>query len=260
MVQKRIGRHLDDHQLPAAPHPDGVDTAKRRVRLADRRAKRCEIILAQQMAGGGVHSAGIERLLAPGDHTAEQRRAHRLVADHIAIGTRGRREPGMELARHFGDPVQAHRVRQPGIGAQQPVAGLPPRRRVEMDDLVGGVHAGVGAAGAGQGDGAIGHRRQHPLDSGLDTAAMSLALPAMKTAAVIFDCGGKTADTLRQLPFRWDQAIGQVLPIIRHRYSSPVKPASLASSASARVFCSSEPAASTSWRISRAPPWSPISR
>src|SRR5690606_13023736 len=226
-------------------------------RLAAGGAEGGEILFANEVPGGAVHGRGVEGFLAPAEQAAKQRRAHRLVADEIAIGAGGGREARVEAGGHLTHPVEAHRIRQPGIGAEQPVAGFAAGGGVEMDDLVGGGDAGVGAPGAHQGDRRGGDTGQGRLHGALDTGAVGLTLPPTKEAAVVFDGGGEAANTRGKLGSLGHQTVGEIVPVAGFRHPAQC---SWASSAWAFAFCWSLPDSITCWRISRAPALSPMSR
>ena len=82
--------------------------------------------------------------------------------------------------------VHGNALRQMGVHAANPCRERPVGAAVEVDDLCGGVNAGVGAAGGNHADGFAGNLRQRVFQSSLHRChAFGLLLPAEKAAAVI---------------------------------------------------------------------------
>jgi hypothetical protein len=98
-----------------------------------------------------------------------------------------------------------------------------------VDDVLGGVHAGIGTAGRRDFNGMVRHRGERSFDDRLDSQRMRLRLPAAKRAAVVLQAesdSGYLIDSIRRC---------------------------------ASCFWLALPSASTSSRMLRAPSGSPIS-
>lgn len=108
-----------------------------------------------------------------------------------------------------------------GIGAKQPVVGRAARGRVEVNYLGSGVNSAIGTPGTGQGDRFVGNPGQCGFDRLLHTGAVRLALPAAKTAAVIFDHRGHAVQSRRQFAPLGNPAVTAVLPGRRRTHPLP---------------------------------------
>ena len=93
----------------------------------------------------------------------------------------------MEIIGHRARPQHRDGTRQARGRTQHPCARIARRMRVEMHDLAARVHAGVGAARAGDFDQVIGHERQCGFDFRLHAWPMRQPLPTEEIGAVVFD-------------------------------------------------------------------------
>jgi len=97
----------------------------------------------------------------------------------------------MEIIRHDFSPAEADISRQIGIGAVEPVYGLPDGICLPMDDLAGRMNACVSASGTVQINRMVGHPAESLLDLFLDAANSGLlSLPTAVCSAAVFDTGG----------------------------------------------------------------------
>ena len=104
----------------------------------------------------------------------------------------------MEIIGDRQRPAHAHLRRQAAGDAEHPAARVAHGMAVEMHDLAGRMHAGIGAAGADRFDRMAGDERQRLLERGLDRllafalglAVLAQPLPATEAAAVVFDTEG----------------------------------------------------------------------
>ena len=185
-----------------------------------------------------VHGVGIQRSPFPGHQRPVQRRPHRAVDQPIAVAARARGKACVELHWHRHAPAHAHRRRQPPAGAQSPGARISLGGAVEVHDLALRMHAGIGAAGAGDGDGLVGHRGQGAFERCLHgrRPGRPEPLPALESAAVVLDAQRVT-----------------------HRRTGPGQPISRSSSSASSRATGSWPAATSCSRL-RAVSRSPRSR
>ncbi|MNI74774.1 hypothetical protein D3C73_1308810 [compost metagenome] len=143
---------------------------------------------AHQVAGRFGHALDIQRAVVPGDFFVQVRRTDLVVVDHIAIAPGNGLEPGMEMRRHDLGPTDADIVGQIDIGTHDPGLHRTLDLRVEVHDLATGVHAGIGAPGAEQRNGRVGHLGQGVFEGFLHREhARGLALPATITRALVFN-------------------------------------------------------------------------
>ena len=151
-------------------------------RLAVHGAEGGEIVFAEQRLRGAVHRLRVERPPLPASGTGG-RSAGRTgaVEDAVAVAARARREARMEIVGDRHAP--AHRRR---VGGRREVApSIQPRgsRRgvaVEVHDLAGRMHAGIGAAGADDVDRCIGDEGQRRLPAPACTVAVApVRLPGL---------------------------------------------------------------------------------
>src|SRR5690606_23268461 len=95
-----------------------------------------------------------------------------------------------EIQPHRLGPDKADVMGQIGVGAVKPVRRLATGTAVEVDDLAGGMHPGIGAPGAEQLNWMIGYPRQCFLDFFLNTAhARLLTLPAAISRPAVLNTG-----------------------------------------------------------------------
>jgi hypothetical protein len=148
VVQESVGLELEIEEFTRPrPELDAGEVAHRRARLTGDGAETAEVLLADQAATGRLHRLVIERQTNPGQAFAPDRRAHETVDDGVAIPPRLRGKTRMEIVGHGHHPARYRGLRQMRIGAEQPGAFDTLRVAVEVHDLEGRVHAGVGAAG-----------------------------------------------------------------------------------------------------------------
>src|SRR5690606_19986254 len=158
-----------------------------RFRLALHGAEGTEIVLAEQRLRRQLHALRVQRLAYPGGAARVPARAHPAVEDDVAVTARHGAEAGVEILRHGARPVEVDIRRQVAVRAQHPAALGADRLGIEMRDLVEGMHAGIGAAGADQFHRMIGNAGKRLLDPLLHAVGMALLLPAAVGAAVVFD-------------------------------------------------------------------------
>ncbi len=120
VVQEGVARHLDGD--PVALPLDGElgQPAHRRLRLAFRRAKRAEVVMADQVGRRCAHALVIERAMNLRGVFLRMGRAHRAIEDQVAIGAGLRRVTRMEMHRHRRDPGDADIAGKIRVGAQRP--------------------------------------------------------------------------------------------------------------------------------------------
>jgi hypothetical protein len=167
-----------------------IQRLHRRLGLTLEVAEGGEVVMADQHLGGGVHGLDIQRLFHMPDQAAVQRRRGRAVEDAIEVAALGRRKPRVPVA--LGDLGLQHRD---GLGptrwafsAFSTVRAGQSFSEVGVDDLAGGVDAGVGAAGRLQPDPLTGEVEDRRLDRLLHRGqAGALRLIAVIGAAVIFE-------------------------------------------------------------------------
>ena len=175
---------------PRRVHARLDEVAHRRLRLALRVAKRAEVVLAQELAQSLCDELCVERLVVPAHARAQDRRRHRLVGKQVAVGARARAVARVEFRAHLACPMHASSPMQVGVGSAHPRDGFAHRLGVEMHDLGGCVHAGIGAPRGGHLDGRVGETRERLLQVILHAAAARLRLPAAERRAVVFEAQG----------------------------------------------------------------------
>ena len=121
------------------------------------------------------------------DAAAEDGRAEVVVVDHITVATGGGAEAGVEALVHLLDPAHGDVRGQVGVEPQGPGALGAVRLGIEVDHLTGGVHPGIGTAGALDGDGVVGDAAEGFFQFGLHADHFALTLPAEIPAAVVFN-------------------------------------------------------------------------
>ena len=144
-----LARRRELDALAAALDADRMQRAHRALRLALGRAERGEIVLAEQLRGRLAHRRDVQRRVVPARVARRQRRAHRPVHQHVAVGARARRIARMEIRRHALRPEHRHGFGQQRVHAAHPGRIGPFGLGVEVDHLRARVHAAVGAPRAG---------------------------------------------------------------------------------------------------------------
>ena len=118
----------------------------RRFGLALRRAKRAEIMFAQQALRGSLHRGHIQRRVIPAHLACLDGRAHGPIDQQIAVAAAVRGKARMEFIRHRMRPQHRDAVRQQGIHAAHPCAQRTFGLGIKMDHLLERMHAGIGAS------------------------------------------------------------------------------------------------------------------
>ena len=144
----------------------------------------------------------------------------------------------MKLVVDVLRPAHIDIVRKVGVGTEQPATICATCPGVEMNGLCDRVNAGIGSASAGCLDRFVCHLRQCVFNDGLDADTVTLALPAVIRCAVVLDTECDTKS------------------FVLDAYAYP---GSESISCCACCFWLSSPSSSTSSRMLRAPPGSPMS-
>ena len=112
-----------------------------------------------------MHALRIQRQTLPSHVASIQRRSRGAIEDGVAIAARQRAKARMEIVIDLYRPAYAHTGRQTAGGAQHPGTFAARCDGIEMDHLTAGVHASIGATGAGHLDRMISDQRyaQNPL-------------------------------------------------------------------------------------------------
>ena len=145
-------------------------------------------MLADERLRGEVHRFGVEFMHHMPDAALVERGRGAAAEDAIKIMARRSRKAGMEIGRgnrrfHNGDGRRPHEM-------VQRVADFVGRElffKIEMRHLAEGVHAGIGAPGAGDRDALAAKFEDRLFQSALHRRAVVLALPADERRSVIFD-------------------------------------------------------------------------
>ena len=140
-----------------------------------------------QALRGTVHGGGVQRPHFPGGATAPDGAARALIEYQIAVFPRMGLEAGVKTLVHRHHPAQAHVGGQQAVAAQQPGIGRARGVAVEMDHLLQGMDARVGAPGGDDPHRLVGHRAQRGLDRALYRRPFGQALPAGIGAAQVLD-------------------------------------------------------------------------
>ena len=128
---------------------DGRQAAHRRLRLAARRAKRREVVLAEP--GSSQPPSSRRSRASCRSHQArraQQRGPSGLLKDRVAVAAAHGRAARVEVGRNFAHPPNRDVGRQVRVDAEQPLARRPRDARVEVRDLLQRVNAGIGASRA----------------------------------------------------------------------------------------------------------------
>ena len=142
---------------------------------------------AEQQPCCRMHRLGIQRARIPPDPAAIQRRIRPAVQDAVEIAAARRRETRVEILRRAMRGQHDHRL-LPQM-CVQPVAqpaGSQVLIDLQMADLAGGMHAGIGAPGGGQHHRFAGQARDRLFECLLHGRAIRLALPADIGPSIIF--------------------------------------------------------------------------
>ena len=84
----------------------------------------------------------------PRDQSAQRRWPDRRIAQDVAVMSRSRTEPGVEIRTCRQRPVDPYRIWKMSINAHHPRLRTPTHRIIEMNDLRKAVHPRIGAARA----------------------------------------------------------------------------------------------------------------
>ncbi|EKY06546.1 hypothetical protein HMPREF9120_01420 [Neisseria sp. oral taxon 020 str. F0370] len=186
MVQKGVAVQIECHQAWRAAEADGIKGFDGRFGLALGGAESGKIVFACQQGGGTAHGADVERGVRPPCPARQQRRAHGRGLQQVAVAAAAGVEAGMEMRRDNLRVQHGNARGQQAVGAAYPRLGGAADACVEVDDLGGGVHAGVGAACGGDGYGFARNGGQRVFQGRLNGGhAAGLFLPAEKAAAVV---------------------------------------------------------------------------
>lgn len=160
--------------------------------LAQGRAESGEVVPADQVARGGLHGDGIQRMadlpdkpVVMGDRGTAGDKAKEIAAFTGA-------ETRVEITLHAGDGGDGNGLRaQVGVDGPGKAERVPIARKIAMGDLACGMHAGVGAACALDDMRAGLQAGKGGLDGSLHGGlAAGLALPAVERATVVVDFQG----------------------------------------------------------------------
>ncbi len=144
-------------------------------------------MMAEQVAGAGRHSVGIQGLRNPPKTAAIQCGRAGAVENAITITPAQSREASVKLIVH--QPCGQHNN---GVGAQKMIESVADDLGgcrlgyVEMGDLTGGVNTGVGTTGTKNRNLFAAKGQQRSLQGSLDGRAVVLALPTDEGCTVIF--------------------------------------------------------------------------
>ena len=233
----RAHREHDDVARPFDLHL--VHLLDGRIRLAAGCAEAGKVVRADQVRGRFPHAFDVERAEHPAGASGQQRGRVGVVVQHVVIGARTGREAGVEVLafgvrRDHVRPAHDDRLGQERVRAAHPRLRGAVEVRVEMDDLLDGVDAGVGAAGARRRERRAGKFLERDLQLVLDRVARWLFLIPVPGGAHVLDTQCDTCQIV--LPYT-----------------------SVARIELARAACSGLPPRMTSSSSSRAPSLSPIS-
>ena len=134
-----------------------------------------------------MHGVGIEWLIDPPGPIAMQRGSLRPVKNAVTVTSGRRRKPRMKLIVDGLSPNDVDVVGKIAVRAKQPAAPAAFTGGVEMNDLAGGVHTGIGAACADYLYRFICNQRERFLEALLDANTGFLTLPAVIPRAVVLD-------------------------------------------------------------------------
>jgi len=188
MVQEAVGSDTELDQITATLELEVIDAAHRTLGLTRQGPEAREVVLADERLRRLLHGSQIQRAMGPERPPTLQCRACRPRQDEVSVVTCRRRETRVESHRHGHGPKHIDVVWQVGIAAEDPRPRRPPGSGIEMHDLLEGVHAGIRAPRAVDGDRTIGDPGQRLLETGLHGAqAAGLHLPTVKAGSVVLD-------------------------------------------------------------------------
>ena len=107
-----------------------------------------QVLEYNERAGGRSHCLGVERAEGPADQSGLERRSHCGFEQDVDVAPADRAGPRMEALGDEAAPLHGDVGGQIAVGTAHPGDRVALDRRVEVDDLVQAVDAGVGAAGA----------------------------------------------------------------------------------------------------------------
>lgn len=185
VMQEGVGGDIDVDELAVALHPQRLEPADRRSRLALCSAERAEVVLTDEAGTTRLHRRDIERRLHPGHTPSQQRGARAAVVDRVPVVAALRGEPGMEKISHGTGPNDAGLSSEAGVDTEHPSARTADGGGIEMDHLTERVHAGVRTPSAAQIDRMVSDMADRLGQLTLDGAPTGLLLPAAIVGAVV---------------------------------------------------------------------------
>ncbi len=144
-------------------------------------------MLPEQLLGRLVHCIGIERLMDPPCSVAIQRRSLQPVEDPVTVAAGGRRETRMKRVVDRLNPGHTNIVRETAVRAQEPPSPAALASGIEVGDLPGCMHSGIGAARTKNLHGLVGDPGERFFETLLYAETGLLALPAVVRGSVVFD-------------------------------------------------------------------------
>ncbi len=147
--------------------------------------KRGKIMRAFEEPCRPIHPPNVERVRIMMSISRNERRAHRLLADAIAIGFAASGIAGMKVRRHFVHSANAHRKGQRVVQGLLQVAARNTAGCQKIGHLSGGMRAGVGATRTVKNNLFIQDHFQALLEQPLNGGPIGLPLPAKEVGAVI---------------------------------------------------------------------------
>ena len=153
-----------------------------------RGAERCEIVLADQVAGGRFHGSQVQRPKDPAGAPGFQTGSHGRFQQHVCVSTARRAGTRMERFGHLVCPLHRHIARQVAVCSANPRAHGTLHIGVKVNHLAQTVHARIGATRAQS----VNVRNCCELRQGtfkmiLHRLPARLALPALVGAAQVTD-------------------------------------------------------------------------
>src|SRR5712664_580728 len=115
-MQKRVCGEIEQEIGAARAYSRVLDDPHRTLRLALSGPKAGKIMLSDQAIDGFAHLLQVERQMKPPGAPREQRRAHRVVVENVAVASRECRVARVKVPRYrsrplYGNPIREQRVR-----------------------------------------------------------------------------------------------------------------------------------------------------
>src|SRR5690606_5820275 len=189
MQQEGVGLDIDDDKPAPALDTHEMHIAHGCPGLTTSAAKGTEVALTEQALRFQMHDLRVEGVRKMRTQATEVCGTGGMIVNDVAIAPCNGRETGMKIVAHGCRPVDGDAGRQYGIAADHPGLGITRYRGIEMNHLVGAVHASVGTPGA-DGENRCGCNLAECSFQGLlhgGQLQLALRLPPVKTAAVVFD-------------------------------------------------------------------------